>query len=130
MSIIPRQEFTPASLDSVLFAKRASVLPDHAHFFTTETSVFDRHAEESVFVVLVVGSKASWSSNTSSASSARFREVGKILSNRSDQAGLPLHAFVTVHRATRIADFESGGFHRSRTFSIVVLSAVDASAYG
>ena len=32
---------------------RASVLYDHAHFFTTETSDFDRHAKERVFVVLV-----------------------------------------------------------------------------
>jgi hypothetical protein len=34
---------------------------------------------------------------------AGFREVGKILSNRSDQAGLSLHALVIGHRAMRIA---------------------------
>jgi hypothetical protein len=38
---------------------------------------------------------------------ARLREIGKILSNRSDQAGLPLHALVISHHAKRIADPES-----------------------
>jgi hypothetical protein len=38
------------SVDSILFAEAASVLPDHAHFFSTKASVFDRHAEERVFV--------------------------------------------------------------------------------
>jgi len=33
---------------------------------------------------------------------AGFREVGKILSNRSDQAGLSLHAFVIGHRGRSI----------------------------
>jgi len=45
------------SLDSVLFAKRLSILPDHAHFFSTETCVLDSHAEKRVFVFLIVGSK-------------------------------------------------------------------------
>jgi hypothetical protein len=32
-------------VDSVLFARSASVLSDHAHFFSAETCVFDRHAD-------------------------------------------------------------------------------------
>jgi hypothetical protein len=43
------------SLDFVFHAQRAPILPDHAHFFPTETCVLDRHAEERVFVLLVVG---------------------------------------------------------------------------
>ena len=31
--------------------------PDHANFFLTESSILDRHAEEHVFVLLVVGGK-------------------------------------------------------------------------
>jgi hypothetical protein len=38
----------------VVFAERASVRSDHANFFPTESSVLDRHAEEHVFVLLVV----------------------------------------------------------------------------
>jgi hypothetical protein len=33
------------SVDSVLFAKSASVPSDHTHFFSTETCVSDRHAD-------------------------------------------------------------------------------------
>jgi hypothetical protein len=34
------------SVDSVLFAKSASVPSDHTHFFSTETCVFDRQPME------------------------------------------------------------------------------------
>jgi CheY-like chemotaxis protein len=44
-------------LDCARFAEAASILPNHTHFFPTETRVFDRHAEERVFVLLVVGGK-------------------------------------------------------------------------
>jgi hypothetical protein len=39
---------------------------------------------------------------------AGVREVGKLLPDGSDQAGLSLHAFVVGHRAKSIADPESG----------------------
>ena len=97
------------SLDSVLFAEGTSVLPDHAHFLATQTCILDRHAEERVFVLLVVGSKGVLvEQHHFRVIRAGFREVGKILSNRSDQAGLSLHPFVIGHRAMRIADSESG----------------------
>jgi hypothetical protein len=41
----------------ILFAESASVLADHTHFFPTETREFDRHAEERIFVLLIVSSK-------------------------------------------------------------------------
>jgi hypothetical protein len=50
-------EAAPDSLDSVLVAERASVPSNHTHVFPTETCVRDRHAEERVFVLLVVGCK-------------------------------------------------------------------------
>ena len=97
----------PHLLDSFLFVERASVLPDHAHFLATETCIFDRHAEERVFVLLVVGSKRVLvEQHQFRVIRAGFREVGKVLSNRSDQAGLSLHSFVVGHGAMRIADSE------------------------
>jgi hypothetical protein len=91
--------FSGCSLNSVFLAKGASVLPKHAHLFPTETSVLDRHAEERVFVLLIVGSKGVlMEQHQFRFIRARFREVGKILSDGRDQVGLPLHALVTVHR--------------------------------
>ena len=96
------------SLDRAVFAESASVLPNHTHFLPTETRILDRHAEEHVFVVLIVGSKSVLvKQHQFRVIRARFREVGKILSNRGDQAGLSLHPFVVGHRAMRIADSES-----------------------
>ena len=43
------------SLDRVVFAESGAVLPYHTYFFSTQTCVFDRHAEELVFILLVVG---------------------------------------------------------------------------
>lgn len=57
-------------LDHLLFAQTASVVPDHAHFFPTEISVLDSHAKKRVLIFLVVGSKVSWWSRTSSVPSA------------------------------------------------------------
>ena len=77
------------SLDRAVFTERASVLPDHAHFFPTEASVFDRHAEEHVFVLLVIGSKGVLVEQYQFCFiRARFREVGKLPSDGRDQAGL------------------------------------------
>jgi hypothetical protein len=45
------------SLDRALLAEAAPVLPDHAHLFPTETCVLDRHAEERVFILLVICGK-------------------------------------------------------------------------
>ena len=96
------------SLNSLFFGKAASVLPHHPHFLPTETCVLDRHAEEHVFVLLVVGGKGVLVQYDSlNIGGAHPREVRKLLPYGCDQAGLPLHAFVTVHRATRIADSES-----------------------
>jgi hypothetical protein len=97
------------SLNCVFSAERASVSPDHAHFLATQTCVLDRHAEERVFVLLIVGGKGVLvEQHQFRVIRASFREVRKTLSNRSDQAGLSLHPFVIVHRAMRIADCESG----------------------
>jgi hypothetical protein len=99
--------FSGCSLNSVFFAKGASVLPDYAHFFPSETCVFDRHAEERVFVLLIVGGKGVlMEQHQFRVIRTHFREVGKVLSNRGDQAGLSLHPFVIGHRAMRIADSE------------------------
>ena len=93
------------SLDRALFTETASVLSDHTHFLPTETSVFDRHAEERVFVLLVVGGKGVLvEQHQFRVIRARFREVWKLLSDGRDQAGLSLHAFVIGHSAMRIAD--------------------------
>jgi hypothetical protein len=95
------------SVNSVFLAEAPSILPDHTHFLPTETSVLDRHAEQQVLILLVVGSKSVLvEQHQFSVIRARFSEVGKILSNRSDQAGLSLHPFVVGHRAKRIADPE------------------------
>jgi len=96
-------------LDSFFFlANGASVLPDHAHFFPTKTCVLDRHAEERVFVFLVVGSKSVLVEQYQfRVICAGFREVGKILSDGRDQAGLSLHSLFIGHGAKRIADSES-----------------------
>jgi len=93
--------------DCVFLSEGASVFPDHAHFLPTEASVLDRHAEEHVFVLLVVGGKGVLvEQHQFRVIRARFREVGKLLPDGSDQAGLTLHAFVVGHRAMRIADSE------------------------
>jgi hypothetical protein len=96
-------------LNSIVFGKAASVLPDHAHFFPTQTSVLDRHAEERVFVLLVVGGKGVLvEQHQFRVIRARFRELRKLLPDGWDHAGLSLHSFVTGHLAMRIADSESG----------------------
>src|ERR1039458_1868794 len=93
------------SLDRAVFPKVASVLPDHTHFFPTQTCILDRHAEEHVFVLLVVGSKGVLvEQNQFRVVRAAFRELGKLFPDGSDQAGLSLHALVIGHRAMRIAD--------------------------
>jgi hypothetical protein len=104
-----RQGVEPvSSLDFLFFAEAASVLPNHSHLFPTKTSVLDRPAEERVFVLLVVGGKGvSVEQHQFGVIGAHFRELRKILSNRSDQAGLSLHAFVIGHLAMRIGDAES-----------------------
>lgn len=95
------------SLDRAAFTKSAAVLPNYTHFFPTETSVFDRHAEERVFILLVVGSKGVLvEQDQFRVIRTGFREVGKLLPDGSDQAGLSSHAFVVGHRSMGIADSE------------------------
>ena len=48
---------TIAFMDFIFLARGAAVLPDLARFLATQTCVLDRHAEERVFVLLVVGGK-------------------------------------------------------------------------
>ena len=110
----PRQELRSlrtrevgVSLNFVFCAESASVLPNHAHFFPTETCVFDRHAEERVFVLLVVGGKGVLvEQHQFRVIRARFREVWKFLSDSRDQTGLSLHALVIGRHTKRIADPE------------------------
>src|ERR1039458_8750756 len=101
------------SLDCALFAERLSVL-EHTHFFPTEASVLDCHAEERVFILLVVGGKGVLvKQHQFRVVRAGFREFGKLRSDGRDQAGLSLHALVVGHRAMRIADPESQRVPRS-----------------
>jgi hypothetical protein len=96
------------SLNSLFFGKAAPIPPDHAYFLPPETGVLDRHAEEHVFVLLVIGSKGVLvEQHLFRVIRARFRELRKLLSDSGDQAGLSLHAFVIGHRVMRIADSES-----------------------
>jgi hypothetical protein len=46
------------SLKSPFFGKAASIPPDYTHLFPTETSVLDRHPEERVLVLLIVGGES------------------------------------------------------------------------
>jgi hypothetical protein len=86
------------SLNSVLFAKCASVFPDYPQFLATQTCIFDRHAEKHVLILLVVGGKRVLvESHQFRIIRAGFREVGKLLPDGGDQAGLSLHAFVIGH---------------------------------
>ena len=95
------------SLNSVFLAKGASVLPDHPHFFPTETCVLDRHAEEQVFVFLVVGGKGVLvEQNVLRVVRAHPCKVRELLPYGSDQIRFPLHTLVIGHRAIRIADSE------------------------
>jgi hypothetical protein len=85
------------SLNCALFAERLSVL-EHTHFFPTEASVLDCHAEEHIFVLLVIGGKGVLvKQNKFCVFRAGFREFGKLRSDGRDQAGLSLHAFVVGH---------------------------------
>ena len=95
------------SLDRAVFTERASVFPDHAHFFPTEASVFDRHAEEHVFVLLVIGSKGVLvEQNQFRFIRARFREVGKLPSMVAIRLDSRCMRSSLVIVLTRIADSE------------------------
>jgi hypothetical protein len=86
------------SLDCLLVAEGAAVFTDHAQFFSTEASVFDCHAEEHVFVFLVIGSECVlMEDHHRRVSGARFRKLGKLLFDSSDQIGLSPHPFVVGH---------------------------------
>jgi hypothetical protein len=92
------------SLDSVLFPEGASVFPDHAHLFPTETSILNRHAEERVFVVLVIGGKGIGVASPVPRHPRTLSRTREAPFDGGDQAGLSLHAFVIGHRVMRIAD--------------------------
>ncbi len=93
------------SLDRGVFTGNAAVFTNHAHFLAPETCILDRHTEQNVFVLLVIGSKGVLvEQHELGVIRARFREVGELLPDGSDQAGLSLHPFVVGHRAMRIAD--------------------------
>jgi hypothetical protein len=87
------------SLNSVFFSECAPIPSDHPHFLPTQPSVLDCHAEECVFVLLVVGSKGILVQKYKlRVIRARFCELRKRLPDGSDQIGLSLHAFVVGHR--------------------------------
>jgi len=74
--------------DCVFLSEGASVFPDHAHFLPTEASVLDRHAEEHVFVLLVVGGKGVLvEQHQFRVIRARFCELGEFPSDGGDQGG-------------------------------------------
>jgi hypothetical protein len=113
------------SLDFVFLAQRAPILSDHMQFFPTETSVFDRHAEKHVLVFLVVGSKSVlMEQNVFRVVRAQPCKVWELLPYGRDQAGLPLHAFVTVHLAMRIADSESARIPQMEMASRLTVAAL------
>jgi len=86
-------------LDALLFGKAASVLADHTHFLPTESGIFDRHAEQRVLVFLVVGSEGVLvEQHLFRVIRAHPCEVGELLSDSGDQAGLSLHSFFVGHR--------------------------------
>ena len=77
---------------------RASSVPsDHAHFFLTEPSIFDGHANERAFVLLIVTSKRVLMKSRSVSSAHVFAKLMKVLSGGRDQARLSLHPFVIDH---------------------------------
>lgn len=95
------------SLDRAVFTQSAAVLSDHVHFFPTETRILDRHAEERIFVLLVIsGEGILVEQDQFRIIRARSHEFGKLPSDGGDQAGLSLHAVVVGHHAERIADPE------------------------
>ncbi len=94
-------------LDSLFFSKTAPVLPNHTHFLSAQTCVLDRHAEELVFVLLVVGGKNRLvEQHQFRVMRAGFREFGKLRSDGRDEVGLSPHALVIGHLAMRTADSE------------------------
>jgi hypothetical protein len=76
------------SLDCVRF-ESLPILPGHPHFFPSKASILDRHAEERVFVLLVVGGKGVLvEQHQFRVIRARFCEFRKLRSDGRDQAGL------------------------------------------
>ncbi|MGA8622800.1 MAG: hypothetical protein WB660_30290 [Candidatus Sulfotelmatobacter sp.] len=89
----------PDSLDSLLFAKGASVGSNHTHFFSPESGVFDRHAEQHVLVFLVVGSKGTLVEQyVFRVVRARPCKVWELLPYDRDQIRLPLHTLFVRHK--------------------------------
>src|ERR1035441_1507128 len=73
------------SLDCALFAERLSVL-EHTPFLPTEACILDCHAEERVFVLLVVGGKGVLvKQHQFRVVRAGFREFGKLRSDFREQ---------------------------------------------
>ena len=74
------------SLNSLFFGKAASVFPNHTYFFPTETSVLDRHTEEPVLILLIVGGESILvKQHQVRLIRARFRELWERLPDSSDQ---------------------------------------------
>jgi hypothetical protein len=72
-------------LNSLFLGKAAPIPLDQPHFLAAQTCVLDRHAEERVLVLLVVGGKGVLvEQHQFRVIRAGFREVWKILSDRSD----------------------------------------------
>ena len=96
-------------MKSLPFFEAASVFPNYMYFFSTKTSVFDRHTEELVLVLVLLivgGENILVEQHQFRVIRAGFRELGEFLSDGSDQAGLSLHAVVIGHGGMRITDSE------------------------
>jgi hypothetical protein len=99
-----KSEPVGGSLDA-LFSEAATVLPDYTNFLPTETSVLNRHAEEGVLILLVVGGEGVLvEQDQFRIIRARFREVRELFSDVRDQAGLSFHSLVVGDHARRIVD--------------------------
>ena len=79
------------SVNAVFFAKGASVLPDHAHFLPSKSGILNRHAEQHVLVLLIVGGKGVLvEQHQFRIIRAGFCELCELLPDGCDQAG-PLY---------------------------------------
>jgi hypothetical protein len=86
------------SLNFLLLGKTASILPNDTHFFSSEARILDRHTEQQVLVFLIVGGKGILVQHDSlNIGGAHPREVGKLLPDGCDQAGLSLHSLLVGH---------------------------------
>jgi hypothetical protein len=105
---------------SLLRRSRSDSPRSHA-LFSPEYGVLDRHAEQHVLVLLIVGGKASWCSMTVSTSGAHPREVRK----RFLMVAISLDS-----RCIRSSSLMVMFYHSERKPLVVVRHMVDSRAHG